>query len=207
MFAKQLHAPSLHPILTDRQTDRQSSLPQAFQKAETNTGILFHRKHRKCTVLDLPNEKWLTNVQGKAFHQPSNKPSKSENRDLILLLKCKVTQSPDFRLTAPGVFILHWKPFQRAVPETHGHYHRGIWAITTTLCHLVSLCSCILLRRPLRSWFVINTQPSSQGSGELKRVFIMGHNIQEKKPQKQQRNPPSNNPKASLAAWLCGKAF
>lgn len=153
--------------------------------------------------------KWeVTNkCSGESLHQPSNEPSKSENRDLILLLQRKVTQSLDFRLTAPGVFILHWKPFQRAVPETHGHYHRGIWAITTTLCHLVSLCSCILLQRPLRSWFVINTQPSSQGSGELKRVFIMGHNIQEKKNQNQQRNAPSNNPKASLAAWLCGKAF
>lgn len=100
-FVKQLYAQSLHTILTD------SSLPY---KAETKSGILFHRKHHKCIILHHPNKKWLTNAQEKAYISPTTtyfKHSKPENTDLIMLLQCKITHSLDFRIKVPGVCILH----------------------------------------------------------------------------------------------------
>lgn len=101
-----MHKVFIPSWLTDR------SLPYVFSKAETDAGILFHRKHHKCTVLNHPNKKWLTNAQEEAYISQITshlKHSKPENTDLITLLQRKITHSLDFTVTVPGEFILHQK--------------------------------------------------------------------------------------------------
>lgn len=173
VFVKGWRGQSFHPILTEH-------FPRVFPKAGTTPGILFHRKHHQFPVLDHSAKKWQTNIQGKppSAQWQAQQSRKSRFNPIV------TTQShtePGFQANGTWCVYSVFKTFQRAVPETQGYNHRGIWARTIPLCHLLLLCRCILLQRPLKELICHQCTAQQPRMWELKKTFMMGHNNQKEK--------------------------